>query len=211
MTTRPLRRRSLRTRSPIRRSFSSVRLDERLHADIVALLRLREQLVDRALGLDVGLVAGGEHLVRLVLRRLHVGLVERVDLEEDAGDGDGELPAEELAAERVRIGDLRPAACRSGPSGDSPGAGTRPLPCLPVDSAISCSAQRPKPPSVSSMQILSRPSCQPVPNCAAELVARVAARPAGRASAIRSAFASRRATSMPISAAGTMPNGESAE
>ena len=30
-------------------------------------------------------------------------------------------------------------------------------------------------------------------------------------SAIRSAFASRRATSIPISAAGTIPNGESAE
>ena len=84
------------------------RLDEGLHADVVALLRLREQALDRALELDVGLAAGREHLVRLVLRRLHVGLVERVDLEIDGRDGDRELPAEELAAERVRVRELGP-------------------------------------------------------------------------------------------------------
>ena len=72
------------------------------------LVRLREQAVDRALRLHVRLAAGCKHLVRLVLRGLHVGLVERVDLEIRAGDRDGELPAEELAAERVRVGDLRP-------------------------------------------------------------------------------------------------------
>ena len=35
-------------------------------------------------------------------------------------------------------------SCRSGPSPGTPGAGTRPLPSLPVDSAISCSTQSPK-------------------------------------------------------------------
>src|SRR5512133_3919610 len=54
----------------------------------------------------------------------------------------------------------RPCWRSAPPSGSSPGAGTRPLPCLPVDSASSCSAQRPKPPGVSSMQTLSRPSTQ---------------------------------------------------
>ena len=79
------------------------------------------------------------------------------------------------------------ASCRSAPSGDSPGAGMSPLPCLPVDSAISCSAHRPKPPGVSRMQILSRPSCQPAPNC------RPSSKPGlpssrRQSSAIRSAF-----------------------
>src|SRR4051794_33323069 len=84
-----------------------VRLDERLHADVIVLLRLREQPVDGALRLEVGLFARREHLVRLVLRGLYIRLVERVDLEIGAGDGDRELPAEELAREVVRIRDLR--------------------------------------------------------------------------------------------------------
>ena len=89
-----------------------------------------------------------EHLVRLVLRGLHVGLVERVDAEDRAGDGGRELPAEELLAElvRAREPDLAAPGGRAR-RGDSPGAGTSPLPCLPVDSASSCSAQRPKPPA----------------------------------------------------------------
>src|SRR5581483_12293934 len=45
--------------------------------------------------------AGGEHLLRLVLRRLHVGLVERVDAEDRTRDRDRELPAEELLSELV--------------------------------------------------------------------------------------------------------------
>src|SRR5262249_56568828 len=89
-------------------------IDERLHADVVALLRLREQLLDRALGLELRLLPGREHLVRLVLRRLHVGLVERIDLEVRAGDGDRELPAEELRPERERIGQLRLGALAVG-------------------------------------------------------------------------------------------------
>src|SRR5581483_4339330 len=82
--------------------------NERLHADVVALLRLGEQLVDRALRTDVGIAPLGEHLLRLVLRGLHVRLVEWVDLEVRACDCDRELPPEELAAERVGVGDLRP-------------------------------------------------------------------------------------------------------
>ena len=52
------------------------RVDERLDAHVVALLRLREQFLERALRLELD-VAAGEHLVGLVLRRLHVGLIER--------------------------------------------------------------------------------------------------------------------------------------
>src|SRR5438477_3474045 len=74
--------------------------DEGLNARVVALARLRDELVDRSFGLELRILARREHLVRLVLRRLHVGLVERVDLEPGRGDGDRELPAEELAAER---------------------------------------------------------------------------------------------------------------
>src|SRR3954447_11053958 len=69
------------------------RLDERLHTDVVVLVRLPKEHVDRAVRLDVGLLPRRKHLVRLVLRRLHVRLVERIDLEVRAGDRDRELPA----------------------------------------------------------------------------------------------------------------------
>ena len=52
------------------------RVDERLDAHVVALLRLREQFLERALRFELD-VPAGEHLVGLVLRRLHVGLFER--------------------------------------------------------------------------------------------------------------------------------------
>jgi hypothetical protein len=75
-----------------------------------------------------------------------------------AGHGGGVLPGQELRAERAAHG-------ARGPSGASPSAttsgvagrlgargvrrlddhGQQPLPCLPVDSATSCSAQSPKP------------------------------------------------------------------
>ena len=93
-------------------------VDERLDADVVALARLGQQLVERAARRDVGL-AGGENLVRLVLRRLNVGLVERVDPEDVAGDRGRELPPEPLLSELVRdpggaprraAGPARPAA-----------------------------------------------------------------------------------------------------
>src|SRR5581483_12186009 len=58
-----------------------------------------------ALRRDVGLLPRREHLARLVLRHLHVRLVERVDAEDRAGDRGRELPAEELLAELVRVGD----------------------------------------------------------------------------------------------------------
>src|SRR5205085_5234968 len=44
-----------------------------------------------------------EQLLRVVLRLLHVRLIERVDAEERAGDGGGELPGEENLAEVERI------------------------------------------------------------------------------------------------------------
>src|SRR5581483_5940789 len=80
-------------------------IHERLNADVVALPRLRVQLFRRALRRDVRLLAGGQDLPRLVLARLHVRLVERVDAEDRAGDRDRELPAEELLAELVLAGE----------------------------------------------------------------------------------------------------------
>src|ERR1044072_2520657 len=66
-------------------------VDGRLHGHVVPRPGLREELVERAARLDVGLAAL-EHLVRLVLRRLHVRLVERVDPEDRAGDSRPEVP-----------------------------------------------------------------------------------------------------------------------
>ena len=106
------------------------RVDERLHADVVALARLREQLLDRALRLELRLLPRCEDLVRLVLRRLDVGLVERVDLEVRAGDGDRELPAEELRPERVGIGQLRLGRLPVGALRRFAGRGDESLPVL---------------------------------------------------------------------------------
>ena len=44
-----------------------------------------------------------EQPLRVVLRLLHVRLIERVDAEERAGDGGGELPGEENLAEVERV------------------------------------------------------------------------------------------------------------
>src|SRR5439155_868942 len=101
------------------------------------------------------------------------------------------------------------AAWRSGPSDLSPGAGTSPFPCLPVDSAISCSAHSPKLPSVSPMQTLSRPSRQRSPSWRPSWKPGLAS--PRQAAAIRSPLSSTRSMSIPIRAAGTMPNGDSAE
>ena len=85
------------------------RVDERLDADVIPLARLSQQLVERAARRKVGL-AGGENLVRLVLRRLNVGLVERVDPEHVTGDRSRELPPEPLLPELVWIRETHLAA-----------------------------------------------------------------------------------------------------
>ena len=105
-------------------------LDERLDAEVVAVLRLREQLVDRALRLELRLLTGREHLVRLVLRRLDVGLVEGVDLEIRPGHCDRELPAEELGAERVWIRQVRLCRLPVGAVGPFARRGDEPLALL---------------------------------------------------------------------------------
>src|SRR5207248_10365862 len=56
------------------------RVDEGLERDVVTGPGLREEDVRRRLRLELRLLAGVEHLPRPVLRLLHVGLVERVDL-----------------------------------------------------------------------------------------------------------------------------------
>src|SRR4051812_39490376 len=81
-------------------------IDEGLDRDVVRRLCRGEQLVQRALGLELRIVARGEHFLRFVLRRLDVRLVERVDLENRPGDRHCELPAEELAADRIRVGQM---------------------------------------------------------------------------------------------------------
>ena len=48
-----------------------------------------------------------EHFRRLVLGRLYIGLVERVDSKHCAGDGGGELPAEELCAQPVFVSNVQ--------------------------------------------------------------------------------------------------------
>src|SRR5438034_2114809 len=101
--------------------------------------------------------------------------------------------------------------CRSGPPvGSSPGAGTSPLPLFPVDSAISCSAQSPKPPGTSSMHTLSRPSLQLPPSSAPNWKPGFSS-PRRHQPAIATARSSSSWTSIPISVAGAIPNGDSAE
>src|SRR5204863_4708261 len=84
------------------------RVDEDQDRDVVAFARLREELVGRPRRLDRRILAGGQDLPRLVLRRLHVRLVERVDAERRAGNRRRELPAEELLSELVLAAQLDP-------------------------------------------------------------------------------------------------------
>jgi hypothetical protein len=49
-----------------------------------------------------------EHVARQLLGLLDVRLVEGVDAEDDAADGGGDLPADELAPEVDRVGDGDP-------------------------------------------------------------------------------------------------------
>src|SRR5919201_1136964 len=76
-------------------------VDERLNRDVVSRARLRKEVAERASRLHVRLLSGRQYVVRLVLRRLHVRLVEGVDLKDRARDRGRELPAEELLAELV--------------------------------------------------------------------------------------------------------------
>src|SRR5919108_3753444 len=82
-----------------------LRIDERLDRHVVAFSRSGEQLVDRALGLELDLLALLEDRARPVFRLLDVRLIEGVDAEDRARDGRGELPAEELSTEVVRCVD----------------------------------------------------------------------------------------------------------
>ena len=161
--------------------------------------------------LELGLAARGEHRVRLVLRLLDVRLVEGVDLEEGAGDGDRELPAEELLR-RAR----RDSRASARPPGDRCRRAARPVPApvpCPASRWIPRSAARPRarnPLACSGMQTLSLPARQPSPSC------RPSSRPGlpstpWQASAISTARERNRSISTPIRAAGTMPKGESAE
>jgi hypothetical protein len=95
------------TTQPVCDARSTHRVDEGLDADVVRRRgRLEELLEARPFVVRRRLVPG-KHLVRSVFRRLHVRLVERVDADERARDGGGELPAVELLPELVRIGDAR--------------------------------------------------------------------------------------------------------
>src|SRR4029079_1455713 len=77
-------------------------VDERLDRDVVPGLGLLEQPLHPPLWTgDSPLALAGKDLAGPVLRRLHVRLVERVDLEDRAGDRGRELPPEELRAEGV--------------------------------------------------------------------------------------------------------------
>ena len=52
-----------------------------------------------------GPLVGGGQFARLVLARLDVRLIERIDAEDRARNGRGELPAEEFLADVIAIGD----------------------------------------------------------------------------------------------------------
>src|SRR5665213_2253061 len=63
---------------------------------------LQERLFLRQLS---GLLIGGGQLFRLDLAGLDIRLIERIDAEDRARAGGGELPAEELLADVIAIGD----------------------------------------------------------------------------------------------------------
>ena len=83
------------------------RVDERLDADVVRRRGGLEELLEAWPFVAGRRLVAGEHLVRPVLRRLHVRLVERVDADDRPRDSGGELPAVELLPELVGIGDAR--------------------------------------------------------------------------------------------------------
>ena len=97
----------------------------------------------------------------------------------------------------------------------SPSIGIRPLPSLPVDSAINCSAQAPKSATFFEEKIvtLSRPSrpARPIarPSCTPGFSCGGTSAPQERT--IASACVITLRTSIPAAAAGTRPNGDSTE
>ena len=140
------------------------RIHERRDDQRIAIANQVERGVDRRLvGRGRRIAASGEDAAGQLLGGLDVGLVERVDAQNDPGHGGGELPEEHLGAQIRRLLDgeahrrprQRPVVTvaqhrrtastpGSGASAPSPTTGRMPTPCLPVDSAISCSIHRPK-------------------------------------------------------------------
>ena len=94
------------------------RVDERLDRDVVARAAPARAAPRPSPPARHGTVRRtASTLVRPVLRLLDVRLVERVDLEDRARDGGRELPAEELGAEVVRVGELHLARLAVGAVG----------------------------------------------------------------------------------------------
>ena len=191
------------------------------------------------------LLVRGEQVAREHLGRLDVGLVERVDAEHAPAVGGRELPRQHLPAEVLRRrrrraprrDGRRPAASRSSrrawrrrargrrrgrrrrrrarPARSS-ASGTTPVPSLPVDSAMSCSSQRPKRPSEGDARMrqlvapLAGQAAEHAPSWRRRVVRR---RHVGRGGVARActAEASRASIGTPASAAGTSPNSDSAE
>ena len=112
---------------------------------------------------------------------------------------------------------MKSRSCRrpSGAPSGSASTGMSPLPCLPVDSAISCSSQAPKSAIAGEamMVTLSRPvraaACPVRPERDARIVGRRHVGGAGAHHQLRGAQEA--PTSRPIAAAGTRPKSDSTE
>src|SRR5205823_1002109 len=105
-------------------------VDEPEDRNVIPRLRLGEELLRRSRRLHTRLLPGIEDLLRPVLRALHVRLVERVDAEDRAGAGGGELPPEELLAELVIAGEPHLLPLPVGPVRGLPRGGHEPLALL---------------------------------------------------------------------------------
>ena len=106
------------------------------------------------------------------------------------------------------------ASAKPGASVFSTATGSRPVPFLPVDSAISCSAQSGNPAMpepLSASTTFSAPLLCAVPSAAASTSAGLSGESTASCVAAAAASSSRAATSAPASPAGTRPNAVSAE
>ena len=133
------------------------------------------------------------------------GLIPRIE----PGDGDGELPAEELLAELVRARQRDLLRLAVGPVGRLAGRGHEALALLAGrlgDQLLHPEAEA----GGVRETTLSRPARQPR-RARARARARVALARTGTPPRISTARSSSRVASMPISTAGTIPNGDSAE